>query len=285
MSRSASKDAENSLPGGGRTTVQNFPTATMGNTKRRRFHDLPSILPGTGAVAASSSREALTIYEKLELEKKRTSSNSHHRPPTLSSFISPSKSTPQTVGSSSRHPKILSSPVIEVSEEEYEIKAILKDEVRRVNGKMERFYLIEWEGDWDSSVNPSWEPEENFHEEARKEYLRGKRLRRLELDSADEEEYGEIGDENESGRGKGKEIWTSRIYEGMVDEAREDEYGKYEREESDPDTLFVTEMSPEDNYNYAEKGKGVDRTLHGPFFDRVRYESNEGPWPGFDMEG
>lgn len=42
-------------------------------------------------------------------------------------------------------------------EEEYNVERILDARTRVVGGRKVRFYLIQWEGDWENT----WEPQEN----------------------------------------------------------------------------------------------------------------------------
>lgn len=64
----------------------------------------------------------------------------------------------------------------EMEEDEYDIKGILDHEWRQADdGSIERYFYIDWEGNWD----PTWEPEANVGLQAIEEYEEARRNERM----------------------------------------------------------------------------------------------------------
>lgn len=143
------------------------------------------VLPGVSAVAATSSREALKIYEGIERKKKASVtpliSNTTSPPNQKHAVSSPYNcSLPNTGGSkpvlaasqSKTVPKVFQPDLgqedmdNDSEESEYELNEIVDDDVRYENGKKLQYYLIDWVGDYANT----WEPAENVSHGAIAEY-------------------------------------------------------------------------------------------------------------------
>ena len=152
------------------------------NSQRHRPHDHSSpSRPGEGAVVATSSREALKLYQDLERKPSK-------RPLTLAEKYSLTKSQSQSITFEGSHiglavpSRSLAQAAVEdedtdspeededqlaESEPEYEVNKIIRHETRySEDGKPEEWYLINWVGDWDDT----WEPAENIGEGAIADY-------------------------------------------------------------------------------------------------------------------
>jgi hypothetical protein len=186
-----------------------------------------SILPGQGAVAGTSSREALKIYEDLERMTKSTASPhlaSTQSPlkqnPSLSSYYGykppnttlsvPAQNPYSRSQTASRKPESGSGQEDQESDEdesEYELHQILDEQMRRENGKQVLYYLINWVGDYDNT----WEPAENVSQDAIADFKERRRRQRMSMrlnDSRDSEvESGRTPGRRRNGKngnGKGK---------------------------------------------------------------------------------
>lgn len=170
---------------------------------KRHLDLLPSPFSHQSAVAATSSLEALKIYESLERKKKEMSplktdptTPSKGQPSLFSSFANPSNGpisisseSSHSVRSTSKSPEPLPMPEDvenDPNEPEYELHQILDEEIRYEYGQPVKYYLIDWVGDYDNS----WEPEDNVSPEAIEHYkkVRGKEMSSVRLDSMDDDE-------------------------------------------------------------------------------------------------
>lgn len=189
------------------------------------------------SVAATSSREARAIYEKLERKAKAGTLTEKYS----YSGKKPSKSTQQAVSMSStqktstpqRKQSAAPKPAEEDDEEEYEVDAILADEYRiNKKGKHILYYLIKWVGKWPNS----WEPEENVGTDAIAEYREKKKIEQEKIDrSMNLDGATSSGGEGMliDRKGKGK----ARIPSGAGN------LKGGEADESDEDSLFVKDRS------------------------------------------
>lgn len=157
-----------------------------------------SIFPGKSATAATSSREALRIYEDLERKKKSpfrslvsdTQSPLKWKPPLLLSSYT-YKPPNASVSKPDHDPSPQSSRAAEKpqpsqgegdqnsdgEESEYELHAILDEEMRKENGQNVLYYLIDWVGDYDNT----WEPAKNVSQEAIEDFKERCRRKRISM--------------------------------------------------------------------------------------------------------
>jgi hypothetical protein len=178
--------------------------ATTVNPKRH-LDILPSPFSHHSAVAATSSLEALKIYENLERKKKQAVSpfqtdlntpskgqsslfsslaNPSNAPLSISSQSSPSARSRTT--SKTPEPLLVPEDVENDQDEpEYELHQILDEEIRYEYGQPVRYYLIDWVGNYDNS----WEPEDNVSPEAIEHYkeVRGKKMSSVQFDDMEED--------------------------------------------------------------------------------------------------
>ena len=152
-----------------------------------------SILPGQSAVAATSSREALKIYEDLERKNKSaakllqadTQSPLKRKSSLFSSYaykhLNYMSNPPE--GPTSRSKTVSEEPESNWGQEslendedeiEYEIHQILDEEIRKENGKHVLYYLIDWVGEYDNT----WEPAKNVSEAAIADFKEKRRIQR-----------------------------------------------------------------------------------------------------------
>lgn len=150
-------------------------------------------------VAATSSRQARAIYEKLELLSQAKAGSLMENYAYSGKLPTPSQR--QAAANASTHhknesPKRKKSAIPEPVEEddaEYEVDAILADVYRKnKKGKLGLWYLIQWVGEWDNT----WEPAENVGAEAIAEYegkktAEGKRMENLDIASDTAASYSE----------------------------------------------------------------------------------------------
>lgn len=221
-------------------SLSNFNEADSSNDEGRggtpiESNRRPSFLPDHNAVAATSSREALKIYEDLE-RKNRSSANPltvdaqsplKQTPSLFSSYADYKRSNP-TFSTPARslplQPRILPKdfqyhPLFDGREDteeesEYEINKILDQDLRRENGKQVVYYLIDWVGD---EYESTWEPAENVSPEAIadfKERLREERTSmRLNGESSVDRAHTWL-EEFGTGNGKGK---RNRVRGAVID--------------------------------------------------------------------
>ena len=140
-----------------------------------------SILPGQSAVAATSSREALKIYEDLEhkkksaaksilanrqspLKRKSSSLPSHAYKPSNNKSTPAERPSSRSITTSEEPESSSDQDGLESDEDgtDYEIHEILDEEMRKENGKQVLYYLINWVGEYDNT----WEPARNVSEAA-----------------------------------------------------------------------------------------------------------------------
>ena len=215
-------------------------------TPRRRDHNLPSsLLSGKSAVAATSSREALEVYEDLERKNSKESQTiaekySYTRKHSQSTsfqgahigLAGPSRgiATVATEDEETDEPKEEQEEDQPGKEEpEYEIHQILKDEIRFTkDGKQEMWYLIDWVGNWDNT----WEPAENIAHGAIIEYQETKRKTQgRSWGSAPGDGEGNDPDLlffSERGKGKGEEAMRGEVIDDDDD---------YDDDDDDDDEL------------------------------------------------
>jgi Chromo (CHRromatin Organisation MOdifier) domain len=252
-----------STPGKGRETRS---ASTSGPSSRH------------ASVAATSSREARAIYEKLERKSRAKSSaltktySYSGKPPSSSQRLvaanHPKHSTPKRKKSAT--PK----PVEKDDDEsEYEVDAILADEYRMDKEGPVLWYLIKWVGDWDNT----WEPAENVGTDAIKEYKAKKAAEQERMDTPSklkpkmsydgaEDASDDTMDDDLKGKGKQKVPFGSG---GRGRRVRDKEKGKQKKplggglvdltaEESDPDSLFVHDTSPAKRAPVQKRGEVID---------------------------
>ena len=194
-----------------------------------------SILPGQSAVAATSSREVLRIYEDLERKNKsaarpllrETQSPLKRRSSLFSSYsYNPPSNVSNPAESSSLRSKTSSQEADSNSEQEdlendedeteYEIHEILGEEMREVNGKLVLYYLIDWVGEYDNT----WEPAKNVSEAAIADFMEKRRMQQASrqpsgyAESDAEREYTPRGSRTggrNNGKGKTKMPWRGQV--------------------------------------------------------------------------
>lgn len=155
-----------------------------------------SVLSGESAVAATSSREALKIYEGIERRKKASATplisdaqsalNQKHAMSSFHHYSLPTRSGSKPVlapSSSNAVPK-QSQPDLgqedtdsDSEESEYELNQIVDEDVRYDNGKRVLYYLIDWVGNYDNS----WEPADNVSHDAIAEYKERMKKKRMAM--------------------------------------------------------------------------------------------------------
>ena len=156
------------------------------------------IFPERSAVAGTSSREALKIYEDLERKKKSTvkplvldpqsplnqepssllSSYTYKSPNTSLSKPAHSPSPRSSKASRNSQPKQGEGDLDSDGEElEYELHAILDEEMRMENGQKVLYYLIDWVGNYDNT----WEPATNVGQEAIEDFKERCRRKRISM--------------------------------------------------------------------------------------------------------
>jgi hypothetical protein len=190
---------------------------TSTSTRSERDSSPASPLYGQSAVAATSSREALKIYEELERKKNPDAALLSRSPkspfkrklypifdkPSKPSLSIPLRTQPSPL-SVSKMSELEPEPEEESEEEkqdqkqndeqnkkqdeesseepdeggeesEYEVNAILDEQVRKEDGRRVLYYLINWVGDYANS----WEPMENVGDEAIRVYKEKRRRDRI----------------------------------------------------------------------------------------------------------
>jgi hypothetical protein len=238
--------------------------------RRRETHNSSASGPSRrDSVAATSSREARVIYEKLERKAKASTLTEKYS----YSGEKPSKSTQKAISMPStqktstpqRKQSATPKPTEEDDEEEYEVDVILADEYRiDKKGKRILYFLIKWVGEWPNS----WEPEENVGVDAIAEYKEKKRAkqerigRSMNLDGASSGAEGMFIDR----KGKGRAMIPSDAGDLKGGEA----------DESDEDSLFVKDRS-RGTYTVAEKAtpKKVAAPRRGEVIDDEASFSDE----------
>ncbi|PMD19659.1 hypothetical protein NA56DRAFT_690279 [Hyaloscypha hepaticicola] len=125
------------------------------------------------SVAATSSRQARAIYEKLELLSQAKAGSLADKyaysgkPPTSSQRQAAANASTGDKSETPKHKKSATPEPAEDDDAEYEVDAILDDVYRKdKKGKLGLWYLIKWVGEWDNT----WEPAENVGAEAIAEY-------------------------------------------------------------------------------------------------------------------
>lgn len=230
------------------------------------------------SVAATSSRKALAIYEKLERKNKSNSGSLTEKfsysgkPPTSSQRLAAANPTRQKTESPKRKsatPKAVEDEEDEDDEDdeeedeeddepEYEVDSILADEYRLdKKQKPVLYYLIKWVGDWDNT----WEPAENVGKEAIAEYEATKpaEQRKMEKPSGKKTSYDAAMDEtsddvigiNLKGKGKqkipfgsgGRDLAVRDKGEGKAKVPLRTGAVDLSGEDSDEDSLFVKDRS------------------------------------------
>ncbi|RDW68570.1 hypothetical protein BP5796_09227 [Coleophoma crateriformis] len=142
---------------------------------------------------------------------------------------------PETDDKEGSDSEIDEAPLAEGEEgEEYEVKAILAEEYRKVEGKRVLYYLIDWEGDY----TPTWEPSSMVGTGTRMEWEKKKKKKAAEKhdekNTKDSQKSIQLS-HNGKDRGRSKD-----------DDLKSSDAGSKfgsgpEFEESDQDTLFVSE--------------------------------------------
>ncbi|KAE8448367.1 hypothetical protein EG329_009611 [Mollisiaceae sp. DMI_Dod_QoI] len=160
--------------------------------------------PRRGSVAMSSSLEAANIYENLEKKKGKPSMI---KPITFypsSATASIQKgSTKPVPGKQSKAKQTAVKPAAQVVDldEVYDVDEILGEKFQKnKKGKMVKYYLIKWVGNWPNS----WEPHENVGSEAVEIYEKKKRLEVSEAQRSNTaSQAGENGDNEGAAQNKG----------------------------------------------------------------------------------
>jgi hypothetical protein len=210
-----------------------------------------SILSGRDTIAATSSREALKIYEELERKKNAAASILPTGPQSpfrqkaapLSSFpdapANPTSAIPTQDhqflrtpnGSKDSEPKLEKEDLgDDGAESEYELHQILDEEIRKEKGKHVVYYLIDWVGDYDNT----WEPAENVSPEAIEDYKEKSKMKRplMPLGGSRESSVGQQlfvtpersrdgGSRNGQGSAKEKEKVCGQVVDDDTDESDE----------------------------------------------------------------
>lgn len=210
------------------------------SSQRRRTRHLPTtILSGKTAVAATSSREALKVYEDLERKNRK--------PQTIADKYSYTRRNSQSQTFKGAHVGLdrarglaqvaaedeeTDEPEEEAEEEaepEYEVKCILDDKIMLGKDNMEEvWYLIKWVGEWEDT----WEPAENVGPGAIQEYEREKRRRKGsgrerggtgDRNRAEESDEDSLFASERKGSGKGKEVMRGQVIDDYDDDSEDDE--------------------------------------------------------------
>jgi hypothetical protein len=140
------------------------------------------------SVAATSSRRARAIYEKLELLSQAKAGSLTEKytysgtPPTSSQRQAATNASARHKSETPKRKKIAIPKSVEEDDTEYEVDAILADVYRKnKKGELELWYLIKWVGDWDNT----WEPSENVGAEAIAEYQSKKTAEETRTENSD----------------------------------------------------------------------------------------------------
>jgi hypothetical protein len=237
------------IPDFDRRETRSGSISSINDTKRRETRSSSaSGPPRRDSIAATSSREARAIYEKLERESKAKAgslaekySYSGKKPSKSTQLSTPASSSRQrSAAPQSTRKKSATPKPFEDDDSEYEVDAILADEYRLdKKGKHVLWYLIKWVGEWPHS----WEPEENVGTDAIAEYKEKKRFEQAKIDRSLMTLDGVVSsgddamDDEVKGKGKGKVPFGSGGLgaAGGKSSAVEDE--------SDEDELFVQDRS------------------------------------------
>ncbi|RDW64700.1 hypothetical protein BP6252_10351 [Coleophoma cylindrospora] len=137
------------------------------------------------------------------------------------------------------HSEIDEAPLAEgEEEEEYEVKAILEEEYRKVEGKKVLYYLIDWEGDY----RPTWEPSSMVGAGTRMEWEKKKKKKRKKktVEKHDEKNTKNSQKSNQLSH-NGKDRGRSKENDMKNSDAGSKSGSGPEFEASDQDTLFVSE--------------------------------------------
>ena len=252
-----------------RETRSSSVSSTMGGRGRETRSSSNSRPPSRqDAVAAMSSRQANAIYEKLQSKSQTKTSSIVDRysyfgkPPNSSQRQSAANPTRHKSETTKRKKSATPKPVEEEEENEddeseYEVDAILADEIRMdKKQKPVLYYLIKWVGDWANT----WEPAENVGTDAIKEYEMKKaaeqqRLqqssssqRTLKTKSSYEEEMDESDDVigiDPNGKGKQNMSSSSGGRENFKGKGKATSaFGFDGTEDSDDDSLFIKDRAP-----------------------------------------
>jgi hypothetical protein len=122
-------------------------------------------------------RAGLSKYDQM----RRSLSNSVDRAPSYP--VSSSKHNSRSREPHEAEPVIVVTPKRQefmVEAEDFEIFGLIDDELRKVNGVMIRYYLVDWKGDFD----PTWEAEYNVSNAAIKAYKKKLLRERQAFDGA-----------------------------------------------------------------------------------------------------
>jgi hypothetical protein len=214
------------------------------------------------SVAATSSRQARAIYEKLERKSQAkagllTETYSYSgKPPTSSQRQAAANASARQKSETPKRKKSATPKPVEEDDGEYEVDSILADEYRKnKKGKYDLYYLIKWVGDWANT----WEPAHNVGVEAIAEYQAKKATEKegMKMPSKSKMSYDGAASSSEDSDLKGKGNVKVPFGSGGRDlEVREKGKTKIpfgsggidltgESEESDPDSLFIKDRSPE----------------------------------------
>jgi hypothetical protein len=230
-SRSGSKHANTS-----REESRSPSVSTVQTIQRQRSHNQPSVSTSKGAVASISSREALQVYEDLERKNGK-------RPQSLIEKYSHTKNKPKPDTFKGAHSRLpppsrglaqldtedegIDEPEEEnktaEEETEYEVRQILDHELRyKPDGTPDTWYLIQWVGDWDNTM----EPEENVGRGAIDEYeakQRKKRKRFRGTASGDGDDSDPDSLFVSDGKGKGKKVQPGQLIDEGENEDDDDD--------------------------------------------------------------
>jgi hypothetical protein len=227
------------------------------------------------SVAATSSRQARAIYEKLERKSQAkagslTEAYSYSgKPPTSSQRQAAANASARQKSETPKRKKSVTPKPVEDDGDEYEVDSILADEYRKnKKGKYDLYYLIKWVGDWANT----WEPAHNVGVEAIAEYQAKKAAEKKEMEMPSKPKMGYDGaassSEDSDLKDKRKEKFPfgsgGRDLEPREKGKTKVPFGsggidltKDSEEESDPDSLFIKDTSPE-KCQVQQRGEVVD---------------------------
>ncbi|ORY62481.1 uncharacterized protein BCR38DRAFT_486751 [Pseudomassariella vexata] len=68
-------------------------------------------------------------------------------------------------------------PPLDEEDAAWEVKRLESDRVIDIDGELQRWFRVRWEGNWPAHQNPTWEPQENLPSSLVKKYLKKKAAR------------------------------------------------------------------------------------------------------------
>ena len=155
------------------TKSGSIPTASGAGGRETRSSSSSHPPSRRDSVAATSSRQARAIYEKLELMSQAKAGSLTEKyaysgkPPTSSQRQAAANASARHKSETPKRKKSATPKPVEEDDAEYEVDAIVADAYRKnKKGKLGLWYLIKWVGEWENT----WEPAENVGAEAIAEY-------------------------------------------------------------------------------------------------------------------